>query len=806
MNCWPSWRGWVLVGWGWCGRKVICILECIGIYCACRYLLRFMKYILILALLLVCGCSCFGQGFAKVYTNPVLKGGVTTTSHLKNNGTMLFTAVFSDSLAGNSAVLTKTDSTGNVIWAKKLLPTGANQIKLNVASIVELEDESFIVKGFNPYAGIMRFRGDGILIWSKKESFDYFSVGELRSPISFSPDKRYFYTTLVKPNNPRSFSVLKIDTGGHLTASYEYSRPDADRLQVLGVMPSDSSIYIYCYLLINNPPIGSGTHGSCMVIEADLLGKPRRVRRLPDSDSTYYANFFGLGRIPSKGCFLAGPLGGGRSGFGSCSNSYSTYFFHNHLQFATRICASSAYMQPTAGGIHSYEAGNSNYGNLFFLDTSFTIRRKTLTGVGTPDFPDGYPVTAYFSELGRGKSDNDFTVGAIDVNLFNGANYFRPLIGQNAFSFAHLYYDESTCINSPGASFTTHITVDLVDDSIQYHADTLTLKDQPLEITPVELCVLDYCNLPHLDLGADLAVCDNSHTLTAPTLFPGQHQRWSTGDTSKLVNLPVPGVYTLLVYGLCGSYRDTIALSRSNSTSPTPSIHPRPLATCPLGEIVLGVQRSGDRRAPISWTVNGKATPASAEDSLYIRPTNPTNRDSVLVVRVVEGAGICTGRDTLRITLWPGYPNFLGPDILTCQPDTVLARPSFAVDPSWVWHLPGGSTSQASLLRVREAGSYAASFIAKGCLYADTLLVRGGASGQLPNVITLNGDGLNRYLIADCLPPGSLTLFNRWGKQVFSQEVYDGLWPPIDNASGVYFYSFSGQDGQRQSGWVEVVR
>ncbi len=81
------------------------------------------------------------------------------------------------------------------------------------------------------------------------------------------------------------------------------------------------------------------------------------------------------------------------------------------------------------------------------------------------------------------------------------------------------------------------------------------------------------------------------------------------------------------------------------------------------------------------------------------------------------------------------------------------------------------------------------------------------------NVITPNHDGQNDLLIIDNVqlyPGNSLTVFNRWGREVFATTNYNntsnawGSDPGI--AAGVYYYLFKLADGTSTKGWVEVVK
>ncbi|GAB3634825.1 hypothetical protein GCM10027422_04150 [Hymenobacter arcticus] len=81
------------------------------------------------------------------------------------------------------------------------------------------------------------------------------------------------------------------------------------------------------------------------------------------------------------------------------------------------------------------------------------------------------------------------------------------------------------------------------------------------------------------------------------------------------------------------------------------------------------------------------------------------------------------------------------------------------------------------------------------------------------NIITPNNDGQNDLLIIDNVqlyPGNTMTIFNRWGREVFATTNYNnasnawGSDPGI--AAGVYYYLFKLADGTSTKGWVEVVK
>lgn len=61
----------------------------------------------------------------------------------------------------------------------------------------------------------------------------------------------------------------------------------------------------------------------------------------------------------------------------------------------------------------------------------------------------------------------------------------------------------------------------------------------------------------------------------------------------------------------------------------------------------------------------------------------------------------------------------------------------------------------------------------------------------IPNVITPNGDGSNDFFVIEDLdkyPLNELVIYNRYGREVFSQVGYENGWNGNDLSAGVYFY------------------
>ncbi len=83
---------------------------------------------------------------------------------------------------------------------------------------------------------------------------------------------------------------------------------------------------------------------------------------------------------------------------------------------------------------------------------------------------------------------------------------------------------------------------------------------------------------------------------------------------------------------------------------------------------------------------------------------------------------------------------------------------------------------------------------------------------RIPNVISPNGDGINdKFVIENGKYYNlKLSIFNRWGNQIFQSNDYQNNWPASDVADGVYFYILTStnpkQEVKEYKGSVSVVR
>ena len=80
----------------------------------------------------------------------------------------------------------------------------------------------------------------------------------------------------------------------------------------------------------------------------------------------------------------------------------------------------------------------------------------------------------------------------------------------------------------------------------------------------------------------------------------------------------------------------------------------------------------------------------------------------------------------------------------------------------------------------------------------------------IPNVFSPNNDGMNDALVFEGVqyyPNSSLSVFNRWGQEVFASTNYKNTWRPSkDTPDGTYFYVLRLQNGKEYTGNVTLLR
>ncbi len=94
-----------------------------------------------------------------------------------------------------------------------------------------------------------------------------------------------------------------------------------------------------------------------------------------------------------------------------------------------------------------------------------------------------------------------------------------------------------------------------------------------------------------------------------------------------------------------------------------------------------------------------------------------------------------------------------------------------------------------------------------------TIVVEENIVVIVPNIFTPNGDGINDTFIIQGLDNSSLSIINRWGKEVFYQSPYNNNWDGFTNAGkkladGTYYFILSPLDSSEEdiTGYILLAR
>ena len=158
-------------------------------------------------------------------------------------------------------------------------------------------------------------------------------------------------------------------------------------------------------------------------------------------------------------------------------------------------------------------------------------------------------------------------------------------------------------------------------------------------------------------------------------------------------------------------------------------------------------------------------------------------------------------------------PNFTLPvDSVFCLGDSVYITPSFSSyysnDTLYNWN----DSSKAPYLVSIESGEYTLTIGKGNCTQMESIhldFVDCSVDFSIPNIITPNNDGLNEYFSFQGVEEYlyQLVIFNKWGKELFRDDFYQGDWKGGELKDGNYYYKVKSlKDDSLYNGWVQITR
>lgn len=243
----------------------------------------------------------------------------------------------------------------------------------------------------------------------------------------------------------------------------------------------------------------------------------------------------------------------------------------------------------------------------------------------------------------------------------------------------------------------------------------------------------------------------------------------------------------------------------------------RPASVGPVS-IVVGSGCAG-QELPLYFTLNpgivaaayewnfGDPASGAANTSTVAYPTHVYRQGGqyTVTLRITTGSGSqLTATGLVQVYEVPVVE--LGPDRALCVDAQALSPGPQPAGSTYRWH--DGSTS--AQLPISTSGLYRVTVTSPaGCVATDEVNITVNECASLPNIITPNGDRQNQFFLLQHLNASqwSITLYSRWGQEVFAQKSYNNSWDAQGQPDGIYYYLLTNTTtGQRLKGWVEVVR
>jgi gliding motility-associated-like protein len=218
----------------------------------------------------------------------------------------------------------------------------------------------------------------------------------------------------------------------------------------------------------------------------------------------------------------------------------------------------------------------------------------------------------------------------------------------------------------------------------------------------------------------------------------------------------------------------------------------------------------------ITWDFGNGDSILNVNPVMYAYPAAGT-----YVVTATAKYRVCQSEQVSRtVTVFP-TPNIdLGPDTTICEGSSGMYFMDHINNgnASAHWHWNTGDNGPG--IQVSHYGHYHCTVTVDGCSASDSVNVENDCYVSTPNVFTPNGDGINDYfyprsLLTRGLTAFSMSIYNRWGQEVFHSESVDGRgWDGNLNSTpqpeGVYIYIIDAtfKDGVKEhhQGNITLIR
>lgn len=654
------------------------------------------------------------------------------------------TGTFTLSSSGSSDIfITKLDSNGNFIWAKKMGGTGFD----SGYSITIDGNNNILITGtfsgtvdFDPGTSIInlissgtqdifisKYDNNGNYLWARKiggssndlgnsivtdANFNVYTTGSFAGIADFDPGVGTFNITSA---GSQSVYVNKLDPSGNFVWAKSMGGAGSGANQGNGIaLDALSNIFLTGYFssTIDIDP-NSGVYNLTSIGSQDAFNC-----KLDNGGNLIWATQIGGTSLDMGNAIV----------IDNSSNIYTTGYFGNSVDFDP---SAGVYNLTSQGVQDTYTYKSDSNGNLIWA--------KKMGGTGN-DQGNSICLDALSNIISTGNFSNsvDFnpdlgtfnltSAGNIDVYLHKiNQSYQKPLVSSNgplnfcvgnSVSLSSSY--ASSNIWSTGAttqSITTSSSgvfyVSTFDNVCYSSSDSVVVTVNPLPASPV------------ISAGGPTAICQgNTVTLTSSA---AASYLWNTGAITQSISVNSAGSYSVKVFNASG------CSSTSNSISvivqPTPTVSTNNTGPyCPGNSISLTALGGGT----YSWSGPGGFTSTSQNPIITNATTSMSGTYSVTVT-----SNGCSSTATTMVTVNsnPSTPTVSVSGPLTfCQGGSVTLTSSSATGYTW----STGATSQS--ITVSSSGTYSVIVLnASGCTAASNSITVTVNPNSATPTITANG-------------------------------------------------------------------
>jgi gliding motility-associated-like protein len=314
---------------------------------------------------------------------------------------------------------------------------------------------------------------------------------------------------------------------------------------------------------------------------------------------------------------------------------------------------------------------------------------------------------------------------------------------------------------------------------------------------------------PVADAPGDVTACD---AYVLPALSAGNNYYTGPGGTGTplFAEDSVSSTQLIYVYAVAaGNATCTDENAFTVNITPTPQFNlGGPYVTCVASNLTVSVGGAnfnpGD--ATYVWTVNGVA--AGDNSGSIVGTEFGTYEVTITVGNCSHTESIEISQDTTVIDL--AITDICEDNVYTLEVSDVEG--SFNPDTaSYSWTGPEGFSSTDRKITPVGLGEYMVTVTtADGCISIDSFVVSTTAC-EIPRGISPNGDGKNDEFDLTALGVKKISIFNRYGQEVYSKGNYTKEWHGQGGngdelPTGTYFYMVERSNGESITGWVYINR